>query len=239
MRFFEGVRPQFYFHGARIRKDKKTGRRIWAITLVITLDAAEVLKCDEIVQRNYEHILTLDYRNNDLGIEIMIPEQTLDFFALKDAKDSLLHLTRVDLAGLRMTRVEEIAELWAQAEVDSTDAVCDFVKEYVFTRLWVEFQPSQMSQMSLGSTAVSSALVEALDKMAEPIRNGSLSRLTLEIPSTGQSVTIDEAGANNIHRKAEAARRRKAKGEKSSFSGEANAGEEPRARRGSVGEAEP
>ena len=128
IQFFEGVRPQFYFHGARIRKDKKTGRRIWRIDMVITLDAAEVLKCDDLVARNYEHILTLDNCNNELGIEAMIPEQTLDFFALKESPKALLHLTRCDLAGLRMTRVEEIAELWVQLETDSTDAVCDFVK---------------------------------------------------------------------------------------------------------------
>lgn len=29
MRFFEKIRPQIYLHGAKLRRDKKTGKRLW------------------------------------------------------------------------------------------------------------------------------------------------------------------------------------------------------------------
>ena len=199
MKFFESVRPQFYFHGARIRKEKKTGQRIWRIDMVITLSVDEVLHCDEVVQRNYEHILTLDYRNNELGIEVMVPEQVLDFFALKDSPKPLLHLVRCDLTNLRMTRVEEIAELWVQMEVESTGSICDFVKDHVFTRLWVEFRPVQ-PELGAGFLA-------AADRLAASVRAGEVSQLT--ISGAGETVVIDKEAAERIHETAKAARRKK------------------------------
>jgi hypothetical protein len=46
MRFFEGRKPEVYIHGAKLRRDKKTGKRLWGLTLIITLDVQDVLQCD-------------------------------------------------------------------------------------------------------------------------------------------------------------------------------------------------
>ena len=36
MKFFEKMRPEVFLHSAKYRRDKKTGKRIWGFTLIVT-----------------------------------------------------------------------------------------------------------------------------------------------------------------------------------------------------------
>jgi hypothetical protein len=57
----------------------------------------------------------------------------IDFFALIDDADPVLHLDGVDLAGLRMTRDKQTVEFWLHA----------FMKKFAYTRCWAQFSPQQ------------------------------------------------------------------------------------------------
>ncbi len=38
MRFFHECRPEFYFHGGRLTKDKKSGKQFWKLNRVTALE---------------------------------------------------------------------------------------------------------------------------------------------------------------------------------------------------------
>ncbi len=145
MRFFTGCRPEVYIHGAKLRRDKKTGKRLWGLTLIVTLDIDQVLQCGKVIESAYGYILTLDNLAVDVMLSLMVPGCTVDFFALVEDKNPALHLERVDLGGLRMTRDGETVELWFQfeAELEYTPGLHEFVKKFAYTRLWAQFSPRQ------------------------------------------------------------------------------------------------
>lgn len=145
MRFFEKQRVELYFHGGKLRCDGKTGVRSWVMNFVITLKAAEVLCCDEMLQRNYEALETRENLIEEIKIAAEVPEQTVQAFGLQDHSAPLLTLGRCSMADLKMTRVEGCAELWVKVEHENTDKLHLFVKDYAFTRFWAEFVPCQMS----------------------------------------------------------------------------------------------
>jgi hypothetical protein len=143
MRFFEKCRPQFYFHGGRLVKDGKTGKQHWRFDMVITLKPEKVLSCDDVLRNNYESINVYDNSIEELKIGAIVAGQILEFFALEDHTAPVIRLGACDLTDLKMTRVDDLTELWIRMEVENTDALHKFVRDYVFQRLWVEFSPAQ------------------------------------------------------------------------------------------------
>jgi hypothetical protein len=145
VKFFEKCRPEVYVHGAKLRRDKKTGKRLWGFTLIITLSIDQVLKCDSVIERAYEYILTLDNCATELLLDAMVIDCAVDFYALIDNKERALRLDHVDIGGLRMTRDGEVVELWFQFEVELERSLGlhEWVKKFAYTRLWAEFVPAQ------------------------------------------------------------------------------------------------
>lgn len=114
MKFFDGIRPQIYIYGAKLKRDKKTGKRLWALTLIVTL------------------------KPELLGA--IATWMSIDFYALAEDRKPALRVQGVDLEGLRLTRDAETVELWFQFEVENSATVHPFMKEYAFTRLWADFK---------------------------------------------------------------------------------------------------
>jgi hypothetical protein len=145
MKFFEECRPEFYFHGGRLYKDGKTGKQFWKLNLVITLKPGEVAGgCDDVIRNNYIAIETRANRVEEIKIADQVLDQVIEFFSLEDHKAAVLRCGPCDLTELRITREDELTELWVKAEIENTDEVHKFVREYVFQRLWVEFAPRQL-----------------------------------------------------------------------------------------------
>lgn len=147
MKLFEGVRPSAYLHGARLKKDNKTGQRYWSLTLVITLEAEDVAQCDDLVQDAWSYIADGKHKATsvDLGEDIL--QMFVEFYALPPsagAQKPALRLGPCDLTGLRLTRVEGLTEMWVTIQSDLTDRLHAFVKEYAFTRVFVALEPAQM-----------------------------------------------------------------------------------------------
>ena len=84
MRFFEKYRPEIYWHGAKLRRDKKTGRRLWGLTMIVTLAPELVLKCDEVIEQAYAYILTLDNQVDEVLLGAVARWMSIDFFGLAD-----------------------------------------------------------------------------------------------------------------------------------------------------------
>jgi hypothetical protein len=141
MGLFEGLRPEIYIHGAKLRRDKKTGKRLWGLTLINTLLPEQVVKCDGTIEAAYVYLLTLDNSAADVLLNTVVASCSIDFFGKFEDKKSTLHLDGVDLAGFRLTRKENVAELWFQFELENNASLHVFVKEYAYTRLWAEFKP--------------------------------------------------------------------------------------------------
>jgi hypothetical protein len=140
MRFFEKVRPQIYLHGAKLRRDKKTGRRLWGLTLIVTLKPDLVAACAAQIEEAYIYLLTLDHQADELMLGSIADSMSIEFFALEDDTKPTLRIQGVDFDGLRLTRDEETVEFWFHLEVENSATVHPFVKEYAFTRLWAEFK---------------------------------------------------------------------------------------------------
>lgn len=143
MRFFEGIRPEVYIHGVKLRRDKKTGKRLWALTCIVTLTPELVLTCDETVNAAYIYLLTLD----NLAAEVLLDSQSMgaivDFFAKLEDKKPAVHLEGFDIGGLRLTRSAEVAELWFQFEIENNAGLHAFIKEYAYTRVYAKFAANQ------------------------------------------------------------------------------------------------
>lgn len=142
-RFFDGVRPQFYFHSARLKKDNKTGDIFWHLNLVITCVPEEIARCNDIICSNYAAIETRDNRVTSLEIDLFVMDQAIAFYQLKENKSPSIKISPCDLEDLKFTRNEKVTELWAMLVVRATDQVWDFVRRAAFTRLWVEFKPAK------------------------------------------------------------------------------------------------
>jgi hypothetical protein len=147
MHLFEKCRPEVYIHGAKLRRDKKTGKRLWGFTLINTLDIDQVLKCSAVIECAYEYILTLDHCACEVLLNAMVNDCHVDFFALLDDSAKALQLEHIDIGNLRLTREGETVELWFQFEVEleRCSGVHEWVKKFAYTRLWAEFTQVQGS----------------------------------------------------------------------------------------------
>ncbi len=207
MKFFEGCRPEVYIHGAKLRRDKKTGKRLWGFTLIVTLAIDQVLKCAAIFESAFGFILTLDNCCSELLLDATVTDCAIDFYALIDDKAMALVLEHVDIGGLRMTRDGEIVELWFQFEVelDRSLGLHDWVKKFAYTRLWAEFKPAQgslgMEPVAQGDLAGNPAFLNAADQMASSVRSGEMESITISTAGK-EPVVIDKAPAEAIRRRA-------------------------------------
>jgi hypothetical protein len=66
VKLFDGARPQIYIHGAKLRRDKKTGKRLWGLTLIITLNPELVDACGGPIEQAWLYILTLDNQADEV-----------------------------------------------------------------------------------------------------------------------------------------------------------------------------
>jgi hypothetical protein len=144
VKFFKGCRPQFYFDGGRLFKDKKTDKQIWSLKMVITMKSEEVICCDDVILHNF---MAIETRAN-LVEEIIIGHEfegaCIEFYALSDHTAPVLYCM-TDLTDLRLTRDGDLTELHLKFDIENTDKVHKFVRDHVFTRLWAEFTEQQRS----------------------------------------------------------------------------------------------
>jgi hypothetical protein len=144
MRFFEDMRPEIYIHGAKLRRDKKTGKRLWGLTLINTLLPEQVIKCDGTIEAAYIYMLTLENCAVEVMLGTIVESCVIEFFAKVEDKKSTLRLEGVDLGGFRLTRDGKVAERWFQFELENSASLHAFIKEYAYTRLWAEFKPADL-----------------------------------------------------------------------------------------------
>lgn len=120
-------------------KDKKTPLRFWRLTFAMTLVAEDAYACGGAIQSDYE---TIQARENviekiELGGDLT---HIVTFYDDKTAKAPLvLRLDKCLLSNFSMTYDEGMTEFWLQLEHANTDALHQFVKDYAFTRFFVEF----------------------------------------------------------------------------------------------------
>lgn len=143
MRFFEKQRPQVFIHTARLKRDKKTGRRLWWFTLIVTMTAEQVKACDVPIAKAWEYITDRDSAAVDVLLASEVAGCAIDFFAQVDDAAPVLHLEGVDLVGLRFTREKNTVEFRFSGEHVNEGGIHDFMKPYAYTRLWAAFSPQQ------------------------------------------------------------------------------------------------
>jgi hypothetical protein len=143
MRFFEKARPEVFLHTARYRRDKKTGKRIWGFTLIVTFSLELAKACDVSIVKLWQYITDRDAAAVDVLIASEVAGCAIDFFAVIDDAEPALHLDGVDLGGLRMTRDKQVVEFWFSGEHENTDGLHGFMKKFAYTRCWAQFSPQQ------------------------------------------------------------------------------------------------
>jgi hypothetical protein len=99
VKFFEGCRPEVYIHGAKLRRDKKTGKRMWGLTLIVTLSPELASRCHSMIQRAAEYVATLENGTVDLSLSAVVESCTIDFFSAIDDAIPVVHLQGIDLGG--------------------------------------------------------------------------------------------------------------------------------------------
>lgn len=143
MRFFEKKRPEIFLHTAKFRRDKKTGRRLWQFTLIVTFLAELAESCGTSIAKEWQYLTDPDAAAVESLIASEVPGCGIEFFAEIDDADPTLHLDAVDLAGLRMTRDKQVVEFWFGGEHENSDELHAFMKKFAYTRCWAQFSPEQ------------------------------------------------------------------------------------------------
>jgi hypothetical protein len=143
MRFFEGQRPQVFIHTAKLKRDKKTQRRYWQFTLIVTMTEEHVKACAVPIAKGWEYITHQDSAAVEALLASEVDGCTIDFFAEIDDATPVLHLDGVDLTGLRYTREKNTVEFWFTGQHLNEGGIHDFMKPYAYTRVWAAFMPSQ------------------------------------------------------------------------------------------------
>jgi hypothetical protein len=147
MKFFEKTRPEVFLHSAKYRRDKKTGKRIWGFTLIVTfsekLGTALAQSCAVSVVKAWQYITDRDAAAVDVLLASEVTGCAIDFFAQIDDAEPALQLSGVDLGGLRMTRAKTVVEFWFSGAHENTDGLHAFMKKFAYTRCWAQFSPQQ------------------------------------------------------------------------------------------------
>jgi hypothetical protein len=211
MRFFEKARPEVYIHTAKLKRDKKSGKRLWQFTLIVTMTQQAVETCGVPVAKAWDYILDQDSTAADVRLAVEIVGCAIDFFAEIDDASPVLHLDGVDLTGLRFTREGNTVEFWFSGEHVNEGGIHDFMKPYAYTRVWAAFTPSQ-GELPIADPAPAAvqeklaqdpAFLNAADRLVSSVRNGGIDSITLQtFGPEGRSVTIDREGAERIHQRA-------------------------------------
>jgi hypothetical protein len=211
MRFFEKQRPQVFIHTARLKRDKKTGRRLWQFTLIVTMTIEHVQACDVPIAKAWEYITDRDSAAVDVLLASEVEGCMVDFFAEVDDATPVLHLEGVDLVDLRFTRDKNTVEFWFSGEHVNEGGIHEFMKPYAYTRVWAAFKPSQ-GELQIPETKeeLKAAVLPALDQMTAPIREGGIESMSLQIPGQ-EPVVIDREGAARIHAAATKVSQRKSR----------------------------
>ncbi len=210
MRFFEKQRPEVYIHTARLKRDKKTGRRLWQFTLIVTMTIEHVEACDVPIGKAWTYITDPEAAAVDVLIASEVEGCEIEFFAQIDDATPVLHLEGVDLVGLRFTRDKNTVEFWFSGEHVNEGGIHDFMKPYAYTRVWASFKPSQgdLPIPEQKKEELKAAVLPALDQMTAAIREGGIESMSLQIPGE-EPVVIDRAGAERIHLAAKEVKSRK------------------------------
>lgn len=208
MRFFEGVRPEVYVHSAKLRRDKKTGRRLWGFTLIVTFTAPLAETCIVPIAKAWQYITEQDSAAVDVSLSTIAGNASIEFFAHIDDADNVLLLDGVDLGAMRMTRDGTVVQFWFSGEHENTSRLHAFMKEYAYTRVWARFECAQrdleMSSSDAQKVAEDSGVRDALAQMVAPVAEGSITSMSLQVAGE-EPVVINMAAAKKIR----AAARRK------------------------------
>jgi len=146
MKFFEAIRPSVFFRGGKLKQVAKTGKKLWTLKLVVTLDDALVNQCDQMLISNYQQICAFENSIEEISLTKEIDDQSVEFFATQDMKaPQLMYLTGCKIFSLVMRREDDICELVFECEHPLTDQLHAFVKDYAFQQFFVEFQPMQQT----------------------------------------------------------------------------------------------
>lgn len=210
MRFFEKKRPEVFVHAPKLRRDKKTMKRMWGFTLIVTMNVDLAESCEVSVAKAWQYITERDSMAADILLADFVPGCTIDFFAEVDDVAPLLHLEGVQLGGLRMTLAEGGAiEFWFAGEHENIGGIHAFMKDYAFTRVYAAFKPEQPSlPLDAKKEELKAAVLPALDDMTRAIREGGVTSMSIQIPGE-EPVVIDKAGAERIHAAAKQTKNRK------------------------------
>jgi hypothetical protein len=212
MRFFEGVRPEVFLYAVKLKRDKKTGKRKWQFTLIVTMNVSLVESCDVPIAKAWEYLTDAASGAFDVYLKPVLENQTVAFFNQVDDVDAQVRLSGIDLGGLRMTKTGEAAELWFTGEHENNSRLHTFMKEYAYTRCWAAVGPrraelEQMQQEEREKLAHDPEFLAAADRLASTVRTGGVESLTLSSPGM-EPVVIDKAAAERIHEKATRAKRK-------------------------------
>lgn len=210
MRFFDKKRPEVYLHNCKLRRDKKTGTRLWGFTLIVTFTVELAESCDVPVAKAWQYITERDSAAVDVMIASEVASCSIDFFAQADDADAALHLEGVDLVGLRLTRDKQVVEFWFGGEHENNSRLHAFMKEYAYTRCWAQFSPQQRDLQipEAEKLANDPKFMDAADRIASSVRTGEISRVTIS-GSGMEPVVIDKDAAERIHARAQAAKGKK------------------------------
>lgn len=143
MRFFEKARPEVFLHTAKFRRDKKTSKRVWGFTLIVTFSAELGKSCDVAILKAWQYLTDRDAAAVETLLAKEVAGCAIDFFAQVDDAEPALHLDAVDLVGLRMTRDKQLVEFWFAGEHELCDGLHSFMKKFAYTRCWAQFSPQQ------------------------------------------------------------------------------------------------
>lgn len=141
MKFFEGMRPEVYLHLAKLRRDKKTGKRLWGITSIVTMSEDLARSCCGQIGAAYEYLMNLENAAAESWLNVQIESCAIDFYKIVDDAEPALHIASADLDGYRLTREAKIVELWFHFELENDDALHKWIKEFAYTRVWAQFKP--------------------------------------------------------------------------------------------------
>lgn len=144
MRLFEGRRPQAYFDGGKLFKDKKTDKQMWQFKVVIRCEPDDMAECDDVILKNYIAIETRENQVEEIVIACSVPEQAIEFFGLEDHTAPLLYV-RADCTDVSITREKDLTQLHFKIEIENSHVVHEFVRNYVFTSVWMQFADLQRS----------------------------------------------------------------------------------------------
>ena len=146
--FFRGRRLSVYCKGGRLFKDKKTDVRYWRLKFALTLHPADAHACGDssAILSNYQHIEARQNAVGRLEIDGGSPAMVLTAFASSDpASPQLIRLDKCFIEKFAMTWADGMTVFWLQLEHENTEALHRFVKDYAFSRFYVEFLPVQRS----------------------------------------------------------------------------------------------